>query len=45
MTIGLIGPAFGFLLGSFILRIWVDVGWVDAGELKIECFAPIGNRN
>ncbi|XP_039249918.2 solute carrier organic anion transporter family member 2A1-like [Styela clava] len=35
LTVALIGPAFGFLLGAAILLIWVDAGWVDTSEIDI----------
>lgn len=35
MTISLIGPAFGYLLGSAVLRLWVDIGWVDPSKFWI----------
>lgn len=31
-TIAIIGPVFGFLLGSLCAKIYVDVGYVDMGE-------------
>ncbi|XP_078488297.1 solute carrier organic anion transporter family member 1C1-like [Ciona intestinalis] len=34
-TIALVGPAFGYVMGSFFLKIWVDVGWVDLESINI----------
>jgi len=31
-TISIIGPVFGYLLGSLCAKIYVDVGYVDMGE-------------
>lgn len=30
-TVGILGPMFGFMLGSFLAKIYVDVGFVDLG--------------
>lgn len=30
-TVGILGPMFGYLLGSFLAKIYVDVGFVDLG--------------
>lgn len=30
-TVGILGPMFGFLMGSFIAKIYVDIGFVDLG--------------
>lgn len=32
LSIGLAAPAVGYILGAFTLKLWVDVGWVDACE-------------
>uniref|UniRef100_A0A669DW51 Solute carrier organic anion transporter family member n=1 Tax=Oreochromis niloticus TaxID=8128 RepID=A0A669DW51_ORENI len=32
-TITLLGPMFGFLLGSYCARLYVDIGYVDMGHL------------
>ena len=34
-TISLLGPMFGFLLGSYCARLYVDIGYVDMGKLLI----------
>ncbi|XP_065539675.1 solute carrier organic anion transporter family member 1C1-like [Lathamus discolor] len=34
-TIGMLGPMFGFLLGSLCARLYVDVGFVDLGSITI----------
>lgn len=31
-TISIIGPVFGYLLGSLCAKIYVDIGYVDMGE-------------
>lgn len=31
-TVGILGPMFGFLLGSFLAKIYVDIGSVDLGK-------------
>lgn len=33
-TIAIIGPVFGYLLGSLCAKIYVDVGFVDMGECQ-----------
>ncbi|XP_072217592.1 solute carrier organic anion transporter family member 1C1-like [Excalfactoria chinensis] len=34
-TIAMLGPMFGFLLGSLCARLYVDVGFVDLGKIAI----------
>ncbi|MBN3276523.1 SO1C1 protein, partial [Polyodon spathula] len=34
-TIALIGPLFGFMLGAFCARLYVDIGFVDLGSIAI----------
>uniref|UniRef100_A0A672TLR0 Solute carrier organic anion transporter family member n=1 Tax=Strigops habroptila TaxID=2489341 RepID=A0A672TLR0_STRHB len=34
-TIGMLGPMFGFLLGSLCARLYVDIGFVDLGNITI----------
>lgn len=31
-TVGILGPMFGFMLGSFCAKLYVDVGAVDLGN-------------
>lgn len=31
-TVSVIGPVFGYLLGSLCAKIYVDFGYVDMGE-------------
>lgn len=31
-TVSIIGPIFGYLLGSLCAKIYVDIGFVDMGE-------------
>lgn len=31
-TITLLGPMFGFLLGSYCAKLYVDIGYVDMGK-------------
>lgn len=31
-TITLLGPMFGFLLGSYCAKLYVDIGYVDMGR-------------
>lgn len=33
-TITLLGPMFGFLLGSYCARLYVDIGYVDMGTVS-----------
>ena len=33
-TLAIIGPIFGFLLGSLCAKLYVDIGFVDLGKLK-----------
>ncbi len=30
-TVGIMGPMFGFMLGSFCAKLYVDIGAVDLG--------------
>lgn len=41
-TIILIGHIFGFLVGSFCARLYVDVGSVDLGKCVISLFDLVG---
>ncbi|XP_045928052.1 solute carrier organic anion transporter family member 1C1-like [Micropterus dolomieu] len=34
-TVGILGPMFGFMLGSFLAKIYVDVGFVDLDSISI----------
>ncbi|NXB66582.1 SO1C1 protein, partial [Struthidea cinerea] len=34
-TIGMMGPMFGFLLGSLCAKLYVDIGFVDLGSITI----------
>uniref|UniRef100_UPI0037E7D929 solute carrier organic anion transporter family member 1C1-like n=1 Tax=Semicossyphus pulcher TaxID=241346 RepID=UPI0037E7D929 len=34
-TVGILGPMFGFMLGSFLAKIYVDVGSVDLDSITI----------
>ncbi|KFR03673.1 Solute carrier organic anion transporter family member 1C1, partial [Nipponia nippon] len=34
-TIAMLGPMFGFLLGSFCAKLYVDIGFVDLGSITI----------
>ncbi|XP_008314132.1 solute carrier organic anion transporter family, member 1D1 [Cynoglossus semilaevis] len=34
-TVGILGPMFGYLLGSFLAKIYVDVGFVDLDTIAI----------
>ncbi|XP_040886348.1 solute carrier organic anion transporter family member 1C1-like [Toxotes jaculatrix] len=34
-TVGILGPMFGFMLGSFLTKIYVDVGFVDLDSVTI----------
>lgn len=34
-TVGILGPMFGFMLGSFLSKIYVDIGFVDLGTVEI----------
>uniref|UniRef100_A0A3B5B8U2 Solute carrier organic anion transporter family member n=1 Tax=Stegastes partitus TaxID=144197 RepID=A0A3B5B8U2_9TELE len=34
-TITLLGPMFGFLLGSYCAKLYVDIGYVDLGDVTI----------
>lgn len=33
-TISVVGPVFGYLLGSLCAKIYVDIGFVNMGEIK-----------
>jgi len=39
-TIGLVGPALGYILGSVALNIWVDVFFVDTSTIDISTRDP-----
>lgn len=43
-TVGIIGPMFGFMLGSFLAKVYVDVGSVDLGveslKLHVDVHSP-----
>ncbi|XP_057183923.1 solute carrier organic anion transporter family member 1C1-like [Triplophysa rosa] len=34
-TVGIIGPMFGFMLGSFCAKLYVDIGAVDSGTTSL----------
>ncbi|KAM7366976.1 hypothetical protein PAMP_014906 [Pampus punctatissimus] len=34
-TVGILGPMFGFMLGSYLAKIYVDVGFVDLDSVTI----------
>lgn len=34
-TVGILGPMFGFMLGSFLAKIYVDIGFVDLDTVTI----------
>uniref|UniRef100_H3CAN1 Solute carrier organic anion transporter family member n=1 Tax=Tetraodon nigroviridis TaxID=99883 RepID=H3CAN1_TETNG len=34
-TVGILGPMFGFMLGSFLSKIYVDIGFVDLDTITI----------
>ncbi|XP_067110215.1 solute carrier organic anion transporter family member 1C1-like [Osmerus mordax] len=34
-TVGILGPMFGFMLGSFLAKVYVDVGTVDLDTISI----------
>ncbi|TWW64515.1 solute carrier organic anion transporter family member 1C1-like [Takifugu flavidus] len=34
-TVGILGPMFGFMLGSFLAKIYVDIGFVDLDTITI----------
>lgn len=36
-TISVVGPVFGYLLGSLCAKIYVDIGFVKMGEFKLKC--------
>lgn len=40
-TITLLGPMFGFLLGSYCAKLYVDIGYVDMGK----CDASVLEKN
>lgn len=31
-TVGILGPMFGFMLGSYLAKIYVDIGFVNLGK-------------
>lgn len=37
-TVMLIGHIFGFLMGSFCAKLYVDIGYVDMGKSLISLF-------
>ncbi|XP_039250460.2 solute carrier organic anion transporter family member 2B1-like isoform X1 [Styela clava] len=40
-ALSLLGPAFGFILGSLTTGTWVDWGWVDVSKIKIGPHHPL----
>nr|XP_032816067.1 solute carrier organic anion transporter family member 1C1-like [Petromyzon marinus] len=34
-TVGLLGPAFGFMLGAFCARVFVDIGFINMADVAI----------
>lgn len=40
-TISVVGPVFGYLLGSLCAKIYVDIGFVKMGEIKQTVFLSI----
>ncbi|CAM9470625.1 unnamed protein product [Lampetra fluviatilis] len=34
-TVGLLGPAFGFMLGAFCARVFVDIGFINMADVTI----------
>ncbi len=41
-TISVIGPVFGYLLGSLCAKIYVDIGFVNMGEWNSDVLFPKG---
>lgn len=37
-TISVVGPVFGYLLGSLCAKIYVDIGFVKMGEFNTNTF-------
>lgn len=40
-TISVVGPVFGYLLGSLCAKIYVDIGFVKMGEFNTNTFFVI----